>query len=106
MPRIRFCLCGEWSWKTSPKGERPGEEGWPCGCLGEECSTPREPDMGTVSVSEEQPGGQCGRQRTSKDDSRDRSQGLLGPPRPIVRALALPLNEIEACEWKEGHDLI
>lgn len=52
-------LCGEWSGKASPKGERPGEEGWPCGCLGKEHATPREAEMGTVSVSEEQPGGLC-----------------------------------------------
>lgn len=62
--------------------------------------------MGTVSAPGEQPGGQCGRRRMSKDNSTDQSQGSLGPPRPIVRAVALPLNKTEAFEWKEGHDLI
>lgn len=59
------------------------EEGWPCGCLGEEWPTWSEPEMGTVSGSEEQPGGQDSRRGVSKDQSRDQSQGSLGPPRPL-----------------------
>lgn len=62
--------------------------------------------MGTIFVSGEQPGGQRGRWRMNKDDSGDQSRGLLGSPRPIARAVALPLNKTEAFEWKEGHDLL
>lgn len=39
--------------------------------------------MGTVSGSEEQPGGQGSKRGVSKDQSRDQSQGSLGPPRPL-----------------------
>lgn len=98
-------LCGERSGKASPKSESPGEEGWPRGCLGKEHTTPRESEMGTVSVFEEQPGGQCAGREWA---SRDLSQGTSGPPRPLQGLwlfLWMRWEPLEEFEWKEGHDL-
>lgn len=83
--RGKFCCCVEGGQRRPHPKERDlkKKRGGHAGDR-EECSRLREPEVGTVSAFEEQPGGRCNRRGVNKDQSsRRQRQSPLGPPRPL-----------------------